>query len=61
MYYLFNKFLLNNNKGKKIANVNIEDKVLVIKNGVNNFRANENSIISNNLNWFEIKENYCNF
>ncbi len=51
----------NANKGKKIDIANIEDKRLVIKNGVNNFRANENSIISNNLNWFEIKENYCNF
>jgi hypothetical protein len=47
-------------KEKKLPMLILKIKVLVIKNGVKNFRANENPIISNNLNWF-VKENYCNF
>ena len=38
---------------------NISDKTHVINIGCNNFQKYNNSIISNNLNWFEIKEIKC--
>ena len=39
--------------------VNIYDKNNVIKNGIKKFKGTENSIISKNFNWFEIKESKC--
>ena len=39
---------------------NIYDRRSVIKYGSKNFQQNNNSIISNILNWFEIKECFCN-
>ena len=50
---------LNKKDKEKLFNENNKDRMLVIKNGVKNFKKNENTIISNNLNWFEIKEFLC--
>ena len=47
------------NKDAILINENNGDKKEVIKNGVKNFKNKENSIISNNLNWFELKEYIC--
>ena len=40
-------------------NINIYDKHNVIKNGIKKFKMTEDSIISKNFNWFEIKESKC--
>ena len=47
------------NKEKIIINKNNLDKKKVIANGIIIFKNKENSIISNNLNWFELKEFLC--
>jgi len=39
---------------------NIYDRQNIIKTGSKNFQKNNNSIISNTLDWFEIKECLCN-
>ena len=48
-----------NNDTSKILNPNNFDKQTAIKNGFNNFKMFYNSIISKNLNWFEIKQSMC--
>ena len=63
MNYLLN--ILHNelnqkNKPNVIVNENINDRLKVIKTGIKNFKNSDNSIISNNLNWFEIKQCQCN-
>lgn len=40
-------------------NINYNDKNNVIKNGIKLFKNSETSIISNQFNWFEIKELQC--
>ena len=47
------------NKEALLINQNTGDKKEVIKNGIKNFKKKENSIISNNFNWFELKEYTC--
>ena len=49
---------LKDNKEKKIPNV--YDKRNAIKCAISNFKKTNNSIISNLLNWFEIKKSKCN-
>ena len=41
-------------------NENKQDKNIVIKNALTKFKYTENSIIYNNVNWFELKESKCN-
>ncbi len=40
-------------------NENNQDKNIVIKNALTKFKYTENSIIYNNVNWFELKESKC--
>ena len=40
-------------------NENKQDKNIVIKNALTKFKYTENSIIYNNVNWFELKESKC--
>ena len=49
---------LKDNKEKKIPNV--YDKKNAIKCAISNFKKANNSIISNHLNWFELKKSKCN-
>ena len=51
--------LKNNKKKIQLKTPNIYDKHNVIKWGVHNFQQNNKSIISNILNWFEIKQLRC--
>ena len=63
MNYILNVLhneLNQKNKPNLIVNEDINDRNKVIKTGVNNFKNSDNSIISNNLNWFEIKQCQCN-
>ena len=63
MNYILNVLHNELNQKKKpnlIINEDINDRNKVIKTGVINFKNSDNSIISNNLNWFEIKQCKCN-
>jgi ubiquitin C-terminal hydrolase len=53
---------ININKNNKFQppNYNIYDKKSVINAGISYFQKSDNSVISNILNWFEIKELRCN-
>ena len=53
---------ININKNNKFQppNYNIYDKKSVISAGISYFQKSDNSVISNILNWFEIKELRCN-
>ena len=53
---------ININKNNKFqpSKYNIYDKKSVINAGIYNFQKSDNSVISNALNWFEIKELRCN-
>ena len=51
---------INQNKTKYISKSNPLDKNQVIKNGTNDFAKSNNSIISNNFHWFQLKTKHCN-
>ena len=51
--------ILKNNNVNNTNNYNIYNKDNVINNGIAKFGKTNNSIISNALNWFEIKESFC--
>ena len=55
---LHNELISKNNNQK--LNGNIKDRNNMIKIGIKNFKNFNNSIISNNFNWFEIRESLCN-
>ena len=60
--YLLNMLHNELNKVNKLVNiegVDKKDKMKVIKAGVKKFQSSNNTIISNNLNWFEIKDCSC--
>jgi ubiquitin C-terminal hydrolase len=51
---------LNENKGNKSIVINKSNQPeIIIKEGIKNFKYTNNSIISNNFNWFGLKELYC--
>ena len=51
---------LNENKGNKSIVINKSNQPeMIIKNEIENFKHINNSIISNNFNWFGLKESYC--
>ena len=56
---LHNELNIAKNNNNQFLNPDITDKTKVIKIVSQNFGMSYNSIISNNLNWFEIKETKC--
>ena len=54
---------LNDNKNviSNFDNHNETQPSKIIKNGINDFKIHHNSIISNNFNWFGLKEYYCEY
>ena len=51
---------INQNKTKYISKSNPLDKNQVIKYGMTDFTKSNNSIISNNFHWFQLKTKHCN-
>lgn len=51
----------NKNDNSNSGNSNETQPAKIIKDGIDTFKKTNNSIISNNFNWFGIKENHCQY